>query len=102
MTEYTVRIANNKNVHAIQIDEGIYDTIPNDVENFQYGNELCLNERPGRKHHSYVRGTESISKIYNCLVNAMKEPDRVTFQIPNFMVETETPIEVWKQSGDVE
>ena len=35
------------------------------------------------------------------MVNAMKEPDRTVFQLPNFMTEAETSIQVWKRSGEV-
>ena len=63
--------------------------------------EMVLNERPGRTHHCYVKGQGVIGKLNNCLVHAIKEPTRHVFQLPNFMLEAETPIQVWKRGGDV-
>ena len=62
---------------------------------------MVLNERGGRTHHSYVRGGNVIVKFNDSLMQAKKEPYRKVFQVPNFMVEADTPIQVWKRSGDV-
>ena len=62
---------------------------------------MVMNERGGRTHHSYVRGKGVIVKLNDAFLNAKKEPNRTVFQLPNFMVEADTPIQVWKRSGDV-
>ena len=73
MTEYVVRLANDRAVHSIQIDDGKgWRPAGGDFR----AHELVLNERPGRTHQSYVRGVGAIKKIYNSLLFSKKEPDR--------------------------
>ena len=78
MTEYAVRLANDSNVHSIQLDDGLDVMIPNS-EYFKTANEITLDERLGRMHHSYVRGDGVIKKMNDCLVYAMEEPNRNVF-----------------------
>ena len=89
MTEYAVRLANNPTVHVMQIDEGENYMYGGNCEFYQNTQEFVLNERPGRTHHSYIKGENVIDKINHYLLNAVKEPNLKVFQLPTFVQEAD-------------
>ena len=81
----------------MQIDDseahsGNFADLPVDDDEYDQANRLILNERPGRLHHSYVKGALVINKINEGVINAKKEPYRNRFQFPNFFAESDTQV----------